>query len=352
MKTFSIKTELLFLVTMLLFCSGHVQALAEHEKEGSSSHCFSSDPQLDMGEEWLSQPIRYDQQWAKDADLSLTLDQHLYPALSSIINRFASEKKLKIAIKEGTCGISAGLLSKKHVDIGGFCCPPGKMDRLPGLQYHTLGVAALGILINTANPLQNLPTEKIRDLFRGKIKSWSHFSSEKAPNAFQQPVKVIARFHCKQRPGHWRLILDNEELYSLRTDEVASIEDMISRIAGIKGALGYEVLWNIKHYQAAEKVKFLQVGGADPNKGVDVASGRYPFYRVYNITSWGAESGVENAKADALVQYILAHIDEVDPNFGLVPAHQLHQAGWGFSGDELISPPPLHHDDGHINRKP
>ena len=351
MKTFSIKTELLFLVTMLLFCSGHVQALAEHEKKGGSSHYFSSDPQLDMGEEWQNKPIRYNQKWVKDADLALTLDQHLYPALSSIINRFASEKKLKIAIKEGTCGISAGLLSKKHVDIGGFCCPPGKMDRLPGLQYHTLGIAALGILVNKTNPLQNLPAEKIRDLFQGEIKSWSHFSFEEAPSAFQQPVKVIARFHCKQRPGHWRLILDNEELYSLRTDEVASIKDMISKIAGIKGAIGYEVLWNIKHYRATKKIKFLRVGDADPSKGADVASGRYPFYRVYNITSWGAESGVEKTEAAALVQYILAHIDEVEPDFGLVPAHQLHRAGWGFSGDELISPPALHHDDGHINRK-
>ncbi len=328
-----------FVSAVFLFSSLNIHAAQQQSETTTAPHFTPPTTLVNMGKDWLQKKIQHDIKWAKDVDVALTLDQHLYPALAPLIKQFATEKGIKIALQEGTCGISAGLLSKKHVDIGGFCCPAGTMDRLPGLQYHTLGIAALGILVNAENPLQDVPATTIRDLFRGEIRSWSKLLTDRKSSTFSQPVRVIARFHCKHRPGHWRQILDNEELFNLRTDEVASIEDMISKITQIKGAIGYEVLWNIAHYQADKKAKPLHIGGANPSRTADVISGRYPFYRVYNITSWGPESGVEKTEAAALVQYILTHLDEVDPNFGLIPAYQLRKAGWLFREDELTGTP-------------
>ncbi|MCI5221738.1 MAG: hypothetical protein D3924_03450 [Candidatus Electrothrix sp. AR4] len=337
-KILFIVTKKCILLTTILLISA-LSAWAEHQEGKGGNHFTPPGTAVNLGKEWLRKKIHYDISWAKNADVALTLDQHLYPALSPIIEQFSKKKGLKVAIQEGTCGISAGLLSKKHVDIGGFCCPPGKMDRLPGLQYHTLGIAALGILVNTKNPLNDLSVKTIRDLFRGEIRNWSALSPTRKKKSLQHPVRVIARPHCKHRPGHWRLILDNEDLFSLRADEVASIKDMITKVANLPGAIGYEVLWNIKHHHAEDKIKFLRVGGADPGRADDLASAEYPFYRVYNITTWRQGSGMENKAAAAMVQYILSHLHEVKPDFSLIPADQLRQTGWLFEEDELVGKP-------------
>lgn len=80
--------------------------------------------QLDMPDDWKQQPVKYDK-WAGNVNLAITLDQHMYPALLPLIKKYARQNNLNIAVNEGTCGISAGLLVRKAVDIAGFCCPPG-----------------------------------------------------------------------------------------------------------------------------------------------------------------------------------------------------------------------------------
>jgi len=72
-------------------------------------------------EQWIKQPIRY-KKLPENTDLAITLDQQLYPALVPFIKQYARQHHLRIAVSEGTCGISAGALLDKAVDIGGFCC--------------------------------------------------------------------------------------------------------------------------------------------------------------------------------------------------------------------------------------
>ena len=73
----------------------------------------------------------------------------------------------------GPCGISRGLLFRKTVDIGGFCCPPGRTDRLPGLRFHTLAIAAIALFVHPDNTIEDLTLSQARDLYRGEITDWS-----------------------------------------------------------------------------------------------------------------------------------------------------------------------------------
>ena len=61
-------------------------------------------------------------------DMVVSLDQQMYPAIKPIIDDYAKKNAIKILVKDGTCGISAGMLAKKSVDVGGFCCPPGSIQ--------------------------------------------------------------------------------------------------------------------------------------------------------------------------------------------------------------------------------
>ncbi len=291
-----------------------------------------------MGVPWEKQDIEHEE-WAVGADLAVTLDQHLYPALTPFIMAYAKQENLKIMIQEGTCGISAGLLSKKHVDIGGVCCPPGRADRLPDLQHHTLGISALGILVNSENPVNEIKTKTAQDIFQGRIINWAELTTQNGVAGYSLPIRPIGRLHCKKRPGHWRLILNDEDLFAPRLYEVGTIKDMINTIAENRGAIGYEVLWNIKRFQQTEKVKPLNIDNSSPSSPADLISGKYPFYRVYNITTWKTDSKPGKKHAMKLVRYLLSHTSEIEKSFEIIPAKRLRDAGWKFNENELIDEP-------------
>ena len=310
---------------------------AANEK-GLSGKAFT-DPsyKVEMPKEWIEKPVKYEN-FAKDADIAIALEQDLYQAVIHIIQKYAKDNNLKIAVKEGTCGIAAGMLSRKTIDMGGFCCPAGKEDRLPGLKYHTLGIASKVILIHPENPINNLSVKQVKDIFAGKIFKWSELKTDKGEKGPDWTIQAIGRFHCKNRPGHWRLILPNENLFSPRLSEVGSIPDMIAKVASQKAAIGWEVLGMVEHYRNMGKVKALKIDGYEPTNADAVASKKYPFYRTYNITTWEGKN-VANPHAQKLVNYLMKEVAKLDPKLGFVPSSSLKKAGWKFKENELTGEP-------------
>jgi hypothetical protein len=300
---------------------------------------FTTDPSkiIEMPDEWVNQPVRHDPSIGK-FDLVVTLDQHLFTPLRPFINKYARMNRLRIFVNEGTCGISAGMLARKEVDIGGFCCAPGETDRLPGLRFHTIGIDAIALLVHPENPIDNLTLEQARRIFMGEIRRWSEFESTTGEKGPDIPVQPIGRLHCKLRPGHWRLLLDNEDLFSPSLLEVGAIPDMISQVASNPSAIGYEVVWNTARYREQGKVKILRINGISPLDQDALIRGRYPLYRVYNLTTWHGE-GLTNPKAEKLIQYLLKAIKGLPEEHNIIPASRLKEAGWRFKGDELVGEP-------------
>jgi len=297
-----------------------------------------TDPTLTWREvppDWITQTVR-PQPGAPEADLTITLDQQLYPALLPLIQQYAAKRQIRIAVREGTCGISAGLLSRKAVDIGGFCCPPRSMDRLPGLRFHTLAIASIALLVHPDNPVDNVSLEEARRIFSGEISVWSALGRGQNKRT-QRPIHVIGRLHCRLRPGHWRLLLDSDDLFSPDLLEVGTIQDMVRSVSTDPLAIGYETLWMVQHYKQARQAKPLNLDGIRPDDRVALASGRYPLYRLYNITTW--EGAAAKPLAQDLVRFLHGRMDQLDTIFAMVPASQLRRHGWRFKEDEVIDEP-------------
>jgi phosphate transport system substrate-binding protein len=322
-----------FIVSPCLTTASGVSLAAD---EGPAGPAFT-DPsyRVPMPNGWEKQPIKYES-WAKGADLAVTLDQHLYGTLEPLIRRYAKDNGLRIAVNEGTCGISSGMLSRKSVDIAGYCCPPGDSDRLPGIRFHTVGIASIALIVNPDNPVNNVTLAEARGIFTGEYYNWS----ELAPKGWKgrpPPIRTIGRLHCKTRPGHWRLLLDNEDLFGIRLQEVGTIPDMISLVAENSGAIGYEVMWMVRRYESTGRVKPLDIDGVSPTDDNALVEGRYPLYRTLNITTW--EGGLAKPEAEKLKDFILKSAKDLDPKYGLVPASMLKSKGWRFMGDELVGAP-------------
>ncbi len=210
---------------------------------------------------------------------------------------------------------------------------------MPGLKFHTLGIVAKAFLVHPENPVDNVSVKELRDIFRGKIRRWSELKTKDGRPGPPLTIKPVGRFHCPLRPGHWRFLLDNENLFSPELYEVGSMPDMIAAVAANKGAIGWETLGMVEHYRNMGRVIPLRIDGKSPSDVEALAAKRYPFYRTYNITTWEGK-GVENPKAKALVDYLFNAVEGIDPvRSGMATASRLRKAGWKFKGNELVGEP-------------
>lgn len=319
---------------VLSFFLAAVNAGHDSTENFSGPSFTDSSVKVVMTEEWLNKPIHYDPA-NKDADIVITLDGQMFLAWEPLIQKFGKDNNLKIVINRGTCGFSAGGLLSKSIDIGAFCCPPGETDRLPDLDYHTVGIAALALLVHPDNPVDNISFEQARQIFRGDIYKWSDVDGSKKYNHL---IKPVARLHCKIRPGHWRLLLDNKDMFTPDLFEVGAMPDMINQVMVSPGAIGHEVLWMARYYSNGGKYKFLKVNGYSPDNASHVVSTRYPLYRVYSFTTWKGKN-TENHNARKLVDYIMRNAGHLDSKYHLIPYSDLRKAGWKFRDSELTGGP-------------
>lgn len=314
-------------MVIILFVGGIANAGPNHSLKGPS---FGDPSQIQsMPKHWIDRPIKYDGT-VKSADLVVSLNQQFYDFMKPMIQRYGNKNGLNIHVIKGTCGISSRLLVNKKVDIAGFCCPPAETDRLPNLQFHIIAIHPLELLVNAKNPIDNVTVYQARKIFQGIFVRWSELGWK---NILILP---IMRLHCKKRYGHWRLLLDNEDLFSPVLREVGSIPDMYDIITSTPGAIGFEVGWSGKQYEGT--VKTLKINGYQHDKMEHILSGNYPFYRTIYLTTW---TGNQLAKPHAvqLVEQLKEEMRAIENKIGIIPAYKLRKAGWKFKGDELIGEP-------------
>jgi phosphate transport system substrate-binding protein len=323
------------LLIALLCCN--LTGLANASEHDSSQAFGDTDYVVEMDAEWQNKPLSYDKS-AGDADMVISLGQQTYPALHQMVEDFAAKRNVKIVIQQGTCGVSAKKLSRKEIDIGAFCCPPGKTDRLPGIEFHTIGISPIALITNPANEISDLTISEARNIFSGKTVSWSEVPVENEIKLPGKNIQPVVRLHCKKRPGHWRNLLDNEDMFSPDIREVGVIPDMIKEVADNEAAIGFETVYMLEVYKDKGNVKILKIDGHDPTDLQYLLSANYPIYRTYNLTTWtGAETSRELALE--LVAEITAFIERHGDRYGIIPSTQLRTAGWKFQGDELIGEP-------------
>ena len=328
---------LIMVIVFMTSASWASAALPDLEEQIRNKAFTNPAERLSMPPEWIERPIQYSDE-AKGADLTIVLDQDIHHTFVPIIHRFATANKLKVFVKESTCGIAAAMLAKKNTDMGGFCCPPGKEDRLPGIQVHTIGIVAKAILVHPENPVEDITTEQARKIFQGKISRWSELETPQGQKGPALTIQPMGRFHCKTRPGHWYQLLPDEKMFSPLLHEVGAIPDMISLVSSTKNAIGWEVLSMADHYKNLGSVKPLKINGHPPTDKEAIANREYPFYRTYNVTTWAGDK-VKNDNAKKLVDYLIKESAGIDSRFGFVPSNKLRKAGWRFLGDELIGEP-------------
>jgi len=178
------------------------------------------------------------------------------------------------------------------------------------LNIVPIGCDALVFLVNAANPVSNLTSEQILDIYTGKITNWSEIGGEDGE---------ILPYQRNETSGSqaWfrRLVAGERELAPAPAGLIYS--DMSGLLAAIAAydngpyAVGYNMYYYVTQMKNDSNIKILTVEGIAPSDET-IASGRYPyvgqFYTVirkdtasdtaaYAIFNW-----LQTAEAAALMK--------------------------------------------------
>jgi|GEM_PF-563314 len=173
-------------------------------------------------------------------------------------------------------GCNAGIKAAKqnapgHETFGFVCCPlSDKEVRENQLKVWPLAKEPILILVRDDNPVNDLSEEQVRGIFRGDITNWQEVGGA------DKPIVLVTRLHCKDRPGHWKLILPDAKEFRQQRLNVKSAAAMVQRINDFGSAIGHTgSTWKFK---PSDRVKALTINGIAPT-AENLANGSYPFYR-------------------------------------------------------------------------
>jgi len=168
-------------------------------------------------------------------------------------------------------------LSRGYVDLILVYDPPQDLIDSYGerLNMVPIGLDALVFLINSANPVSNLTSQQILDIYTGKITNWKTVGGENAE---------ILPFQRNESSGSqaWfrKLVVGDAELApapeSLINESMSGLIISIASYDNGPRAIGYNMYFYVTVMKADPNIKILTVDGVEASSET-IRSGEYPF---------------------------------------------------------------------------
>lgn len=181
-----------------------------------------------------------------------------------------------------TAGIEAVITRVANIGMSSRPLMPGEKN----LYAVTIARDAIAIIVHPKNPVQDLPLDKVKQLFSGKIKNWKELGG------YPHPIVLVTREEGSgTREAFQKLVMGKEEiaLEALVQDSNGAIRQVVT---GDPNAVGYISLGLVN-----EKVKPLKISGTEPRLE-NIESGRYHLVRPFLFLFNGEPSGEAKAFLD------------------------------------------------------
>ena len=199
------------------------------------------------------------------------------------------------AVQEGRCDI--GLSSRALKDA----------EKEAGLTETVLAYDGIAMIVNPANPVEDLSLEQIADIYTGKITNWSEVGGN------DSQIVLIGREAGSGTRGGFEEIAGVVDACQYR-QELSSTGDVITTVAQNPDAIGYASLAAVK-----DTVKALKVAGVTPTEAT-VKDGTYTIQRPFVLATKTGEK--LNDVAQAFFDYATsADASEIITAAGAVPAN-------------------------------
>ena len=171
-------------------------------------------------------------------------------------------------------GSSAGIeaVSNGTADIASSSRGLNADEQDLGLTPIVIAHDGIAVIVNDDNPVDNLSTEQLRDIYAGKITNWKEVGGE------DLKIQVINRDEASGTREAFRTIVMDGTPFDRRSAVLSGtgqVRDVVSRS---RGAIGYISLGFVESLNAKTSVKAVSVNHVEASEKT-VASGGYPISR-------------------------------------------------------------------------
>ena len=149
---------------------------------------------------------------------------------------------------------------------------------------------AIAIIVHISSPIDNLPLDKIREGFSGKITNWKELGGP------DHPIDIVTREEGSgTRESFQKFVMGKEDisLRALVQDSNGAVRQVIS---SDPNAIGYISLGLVN-----EQVKALRISGVQPNLA-NVYNGKYTLVRPFLFVFSGEPAG----EAKSFIDFVLS----------------------------------------------
>ena len=208
-------------------------------------------------------------------------------------------------------GSSAGIeaVSAGTADIASSSRGLNADEQDLGLTPIVIAHDGIAVIVNDDNPVDNLSTEQLRDIYAGKITNWKEVGGE------DLRIQVINRDEASGTREAFRTIVMDGTPFDCRSAVLSGtgqVRDVVSRS---RGAIGYISLGFVDSLNAKTSVKAVSVNHVEASEKT-VASGGYPISRDLYFFVKGAPS----QQAQDYIDYVTSEkMDKQIREAGFIP---------------------------------
>lgn len=175
---------------------------------------------------------------------------------------------VELDIVAGGSGVGIDAVEKGEADIAMVSYDWQPDDPINELQHHQIATDALVIITHASNPVENLTSKELQDIFIGRIENWQHVGG-----ADMEIQPVIGDATLGSRIAFDTLAMEGQANTSKATIQMTAGE-MLHHVATTSNAIGYVGFGHMHQ----DDVKVLQIDGIMPTP-TTVRDGRYALHR-------------------------------------------------------------------------
>lgn len=166
--------------------------------------------------------------------------------------------------------------------------------------YTPIGKEAFVFFVHKDNPVDNLTTQQIKDIYSGKITNWKEVGGKNEP---------ISAFQRNEGSGSQSMLIrfmDGTPIMEPDIEQINTLMDgIIEQVADYRnkdGSIGFSFRYYMEGIIKNPDVKLLCVDGVAPTVE-NIQSGAYPITASLYAVTW---EGNENQNVDRLLNWILS----------------------------------------------
>jgi len=202
----------------------------------------------------------------------------------------AANPGVEINVQGGGSSVGIESAVSGAAGIGAVSRTVTAAEMAQGLTWRVIALDGIAVVVNQANPINNMKTEEVMNIYLGNIKNWKELGGIDAP------ITVVTREEGSgTREAFSGLVMNKKDIIKSAIVQ-NSTGAIAATVAGDKNAVGYVSLSSVK-----PEVKALTIDGIAATEA-NVRTRDYKLQRPFIFVTKGEPTGL----AKTFIDYVLS----------------------------------------------